>query len=325
MRNRRSYNRFDVHIVGEFRSLSNPAASFLGITRDFSCGGFSFESQLSDLTPGDTLALKFKHPDHDLIVATQGEIVWKRETEKFICLMGIKFRDVSDSFKNKMLNMLAAVGEAPVNFIPSITDKVNEIISTAETGQASNIGKVHTEAVRGSNTALLILISVTAAAVMFLSLPARLDNLINRVTTSNENSVDPRSVQENINYHPGPLSEHDPLDRPVKDTSYKPSQGTGIAAPVRDITEQRVLSPMDNEADDNSAFIIQVGSWKNPDYARETLDHLIELFPDTYMVIEKGFHVIRIPGLATKTDGDRIIKELEDKYNLRPLLVLNRK
>jgi len=323
--NRRSYNRFDVHIVGEFKSLAQPALSFLGITRDFSFGGISFESHFSDLCPGDNLELKFKDPAHDLVVSTHGEIVWKRNTEKFICLMGIKFRDISDVFKSRMLKIISAAGNVPVNFLLSGADTANEKIRAAETEEGNDDHTVYAKTVRGNNTGMSIVIAAASAAVLFFSLPAQLENPINGVTTPHTDSIELRSYQGNEKNSPVSVTDNDPLNRPAEKTSHKPSQETGMAVPDSTQTEQRGLSHRDNAATVNSSFIIQVGSWKNPDYAREALDNLMEYYPDTYLVAEKGFHVIRIPGIMTKTDGEQIIKEIEDTYNLIPLLVFIKK
>lgn len=324
-RNRRSFNRFDVHIVGEFKSLSKPSVSFLGITRDVSCGGFSFESQFSDLGPGDSLALKFKHPDSELVISTQGIIVWKRNSEKFICLMGIKFRDISDAVNSRILKILSAVCDVPVDFLLSGADTGIEKIMTAEIGQVDYNEAACTETDRGNNKSLSILIAVTAAAVLIFSLPAQLDNLIKGVATPEPDSVKLTYDQHNKENQLLSRADNAALNGLLKEASYKSSQEAGMAVPVKYEAEQPGLSTTDIAGADNAGFYIQVGSWKNPDYARETLDQLIQYYPDAYIVVEKEFHVIRIPGIMTKTEGDLIIKEIEDKYNLRPLLALNRK
>jgi hypothetical protein len=324
-RNRRSHNRVEVHIVGQFKPLSKPAVPFLGITRDFSCGGFSFESQFSDLGPGDSLALKFKHPDSELVVSTQGIIVWKRNTEKFICLMGIKFRDISDAASSRILKILSAVCDVPVDFLLSGADTGIDKIRTAEIAQADYNEAACTESARGNNKSLSILIAVTAAAVLIFSLPAQLDNLIKGIATPEPDSVKLTYYQHNKENPLLSQTNNVTLNGLVKEASYKSSHEASMFEPVQYESGQPGLSPTDISGADNAGFYIQVGSWKNPDYARETLDQLIENYPDSYIVVEKEFHVIRIPDIMTKTEGDRIIKDIEDKYNLRPLLALKRK
>lgn len=324
-RNRRSHNRFEVHIVGQFKPLSKPAVPFLGITRDFSFGGFSFESQFFDLGPGDSLTLKFKHPKSDLVVSTQGIIVWKRTTEKFICLMGIKFRDISDAVNSRILNILSAVCDVPDDCLLSGADTGIEKKRTEEIGQVAFNDAASTKTDRVNNKSLSILIAVTAAAVLIFSLPAQLDNLIKGAATPEPDSVKRTYDQHNKENQLLFRADNAEINGLVKEASYKSSQEASMAVPVKYETGQPGLSTTGIAGADNAGFYIQVGSWKNPDYAREALDRLIENYPDSYIVVENNFHVIRIPDIMTKTEGTRIIKDIADKYSLRPLLALKRK
>ena len=328
-RNRRSSNRFDVHIVGEFQSLSMPAMSFLGITRDFSCGGFSIESQCSELAPGDNLAFTFKHPERDVVVSTEGEIVWKQTADKFICLMGIKFRDISESVKSGILKILSAAGDVPVDFFLSYADTgadpKSEIVLAEETGQEHKHDAAYTETDRGNKKNVSTIIAVTAAIVLSFSLPAPLDDMSKGVSTPELESVTSISGQDDEENPLLSLADNSPLHGLVQGPAYKSSPHTDVAVLVKDEAAQPGLTPTDSAGPDTTGFYIQVGSWKNPDYAHETRDQLIEFYPDAYIVVEKGFHVIRIPGIMTKTEGNGIIKDIESKYKLTPLLFLTRK
>ena len=53
--NKRASERFEFFIVVEFKPVEDQPEPYLGITRDLSKEGFSFESKDFDLEPGETL------------------------------------------------------------------------------------------------------------------------------------------------------------------------------------------------------------------------------------------------------------------------------
>jgi hypothetical protein len=318
-RNRRSDNRFEVHIVGQFKPLSKPAVSFLGITRDFSCGGFSFESQTPDLGPGDILSFRFKHPKSDIVVSTQGEIVWKRNAERFTCLMGIKFRDISASVKSSILKIMSAAGDVPVSLFLPGDDTESKKIKAAEPDQISAAASAHTEMTRGNKKRIATIIAVTGAIVLCFLLTAQFDNLIKVITGPEPDSAKTTSLRKNEYNQSLSHADKDRRESLIKEVSYQ----SGSDVLTTDKAGQS--GPSSADIDSPTEFYVQVGTWKNPDYALETRDRLIEYYPAAYIIVEKDFHVIRIPGIMTKTEGDKIIKEIENTYNLRPLLSLKRK
>ncbi len=115
---KRAFERFDFFVVLEFKPFSEQAGSFLGITRNFSSDGFSFESQDFDLGSGGTLECRFKQPESGLMVSVPGEIVWKESFNKLHCLYGIKFREIGEDVKNKILKIMSFAGEVPAYFWP---------------------------------------------------------------------------------------------------------------------------------------------------------------------------------------------------------------
>ena len=114
----RSFKRFNLFIVVEFRPLDGRAEPFWGITRNFSDEGFSFESQEFSIENGGLLECIFKKPESDLTVSIPGKIVWKEEADKFQCLTGIKFQDLNEERKDKLLAIMSAAGELPSDFFP---------------------------------------------------------------------------------------------------------------------------------------------------------------------------------------------------------------
>lgn len=88
---------------------------------------------------------------------------------------------------------------------------------------------------------------------------------------------------------------------------------------VRPVTPPPALSPV--RANSGKEYFIQAGAWKNPAYAKEMLTKLKKRYPDTYMIDENGFHKIRIPGIRSETEGNKIIRAIQETFMITPLLV----
>jgi hypothetical protein len=69
-------------------------------------------------------------------------------------------------------------------------------------------------------------------------------------------------------------------------------------------------------------YYIQVGSWKNLNYAEEQLIKLKEMYPDVELVRHNNFYKVRILGVMSKQQGAVISKNIEKKFNVKSLLVL---
>ena len=72
--------------------------------------------------------------------------------------------------------------------------------------------------------------------------------------------------------------------------------------------------------DGNDMYEIQVGSWRNVNFANKIFRKLIKLYPDTILIENNDLNKIMIPGIRTKKEGQRIIGEIETAFNLTPLL-----
>jgi cell division septation protein DedD len=115
MPNRRTFQRFDIITVLEFKLLTAIAGTFAAITRNFSYEGFCLETQCVTFEPGDRLEVSLRHPHSDLAVSVPAYVVWKRNADKFACLMGIKLTETELDTKLRMLEIMSAAGEVPVD------------------------------------------------------------------------------------------------------------------------------------------------------------------------------------------------------------------
>jgi len=115
MSEQRTFQRFDIITVMEFRLLTALSGVFAGITRNFSYEGFCLETQCVAFEPGDSLEVKIRHPHKDLSVTVPASVVWKKAADKFACLMGIKLKETGLDTKLKMMEIMSAAGDVPVD------------------------------------------------------------------------------------------------------------------------------------------------------------------------------------------------------------------
>lgn len=104
---RRRYNRFNIFLIVDIESLYDDRPYFLGLTRNISYDGFTFESQNYDLNPGDILQFTLKHPHRDISVKVNGRLVWKNETG-FECITGVRFINLDDSTKSRIFELISS-------------------------------------------------------------------------------------------------------------------------------------------------------------------------------------------------------------------------
>jgi len=71
----------------------------------------------------------------------------------------------------------------------------------------------------------------------------------------------------------------------------------------------------------NAEYYIQVGAWKYPRHARRTLAKLRQYYPEAYITEINYFHKIRIPEIQNNDQAADISKDIEEKFNLKPLIV----
>lgn len=132
MPNRRTFQRFDIITVLEFNLMTAIAGTFAGITRNFSYEGFCVETQCVSFEQGDSMEIRLRHPHSDLTVSLPAYVVWKRTADKFAYLMGIKLKETELDTRLKMLEIMSAAGDLPVDsFLSEGSDEGIEHEKTA--------------------------------------------------------------------------------------------------------------------------------------------------------------------------------------------------
>ena len=72
-------------------------------------------------------------------------------------------------------------------------------------------------------------------------------------------------------------------------------------------------------------YFIQVGAWENPDLANKALLELKQDYPETYRFFKNNLQIIIIPDIPTKSRADTMSKEIENKFDLKPLIAIMHK
>jgi outer membrane protein TolC len=71
----------------------------------------------------------------------------------------------------------------------------------------------------------------------------------------------------------------------------------------------------------NRTYIVQVGAFRNAENARQLLNKLTAYYPNAHIVASDNFNKVRIPGVNSKSQGVRILKELKERFKLEAVLL----
>lgn len=113
---RRKLKRFDVIHVIEIKLLHKTNACLLGLTRNFSCEGLSFELLNTDFELKESIEFNLKYPQRKLYVSFVGDAVWKKRFNNKL-LAGIKIREMDKENNNKLIEIISAIRNIPVDLI----------------------------------------------------------------------------------------------------------------------------------------------------------------------------------------------------------------
>jgi outer membrane protein OmpA-like peptidoglycan-associated protein len=112
---RRKFNRDDIFLIVNFRQLKESHEYSYGITDNLSQEGIKLESQNHVHKPGELLNIELKHPQTELSVSIEGEIVWKRHGW-YKSETGIRFRKKEGNTNNDAFQLISNLTKIPVNF-----------------------------------------------------------------------------------------------------------------------------------------------------------------------------------------------------------------
>ncbi len=151
---RRKAKRLEIFLMVDIQSTGEKINYYLGMTKNLSADGFSFESQNYDIKIGALLELELKDTDDDFYVHTIGKIVWKKATDHE-CLLGVKFqgleKEAADSIRVMTGDVEKVNDEIPVHASASSTEAEEMEVEEASDQQdgviSSSLNQVLSESV----------------------------------------------------------------------------------------------------------------------------------------------------------------------------------
>ncbi len=82
--------------------------------------------------------------------------------------------------------------------------------------------------------------------------------------------------------------------------------------------EQSLVIESETGNDEN---YVQVGAWKNHNYAQHLLVKIKKYYPKAYIVVHNDIYKIRIPDVLTKKQGAILSTDIENKFNIKPIFI----
>ena len=77
----------------------------------------------------------------------------------------------------------------------------------------------------------------------------------------------------------------------------------------------------DAMSDMNNKFIVQVGAFRNNAYAKDMIEKLKERYFHAYIEKTDRLHIVRIGGIKSKEQGNRLMLDIGNAFNIKPYLV----
>lgn len=340
----RLFKRFDISTVVEYKPLNGSSESAcFGVMKNFSYGGFGLETQHVDLEPGEELEFNLRHAGSGLYVADKGKVVWKDKGNKFEYMMGVKFGEMDIENRMRMLEIVAAAGDIPVDFLLLEGD--------AENGSIKKEEVIIGEPVNDVSDSEKNVEAVNESAQQAPPIPETHElDALREETNKADNDVSADEVQKNrkwayvlaavfITLISGYVLSMmlEGRNRGLQEKISNPEEladrkDIEIKSPITimdgfgsDDKAENVQKTLDKiSATGNKEYFVQVGAWSNPDNAKAMLERVKKHYPDAYILNENKLRKLRIPGIISESRGNQIVSDIEKKFKLKPLLVLKK-
>ena len=177
---KRQKNRFLLNLIVEFRPYQRSSDFTLGIMRNISEEGFSFEAEISGLSKGDMIEFRLKHPKSEAFASGLGTVIWT-EGESYDSHIGIQFHELSAADKDTLTKLYSIdreghagqfqiMGSSEEGMTPEISTTVSSgAVSPAN--EASSVSKrpqtiVFTPKARQKNKVSFKPLAVTFAVIL---------------------------------------------------------------------------------------------------------------------------------------------------------------
>ena len=307
----RQFNRYDAILIAEARPFQKTQEYSVGITSNLSQDGFCFESQSLDPNPAEILEFKLTHPDSDLSVSALGEMVWKKEAW-FHRKMGIKFSELEQAAKEKLLE-LVYTGRKHTELSTHGKESQNKELLKNKRQVTDDIAPTMVAKQKYKRSKSLSYIPLVVFLLVFslIALPFISANIRQGLITfisATESIFSQGNDKRMIN-----ISTDDNF---IKDVSKQE-----LVEPMQSKQTSTESGQLNEVSTGNNEYYVQVGTWRNFNYAEMTLSKIRPYYPNAYIVKQNDFKIIRIPGVLNKKQGAIVSNDIEKKFNLKPMIV----
>jgi cell division septation protein DedD len=297
----------------------------LGMTNNISCEGLSFTFQNFALEPGQRLQFKLKQPRTNVMISFLGDIIWQEQKDiKYAA--GVKLYDVNKKNKKVMLKVISDSCNIPVNSLLDSNDTVkllsDELISRIPNRYRSKFSGLYRTS----------LIFATTATVLFI--PAVIENFkdgsnkpitqsIKSMAITNTNKMKDVSKIKNgqtNDRNTQTVNNSVPLQTVKNSNLYEVLEKNNPSA-IKEKEPDIKLPVNIKDLTGGNKFFIQVASFKDADIAHGILSELKQDYPAAYIFPQNDFYKVRIPDIKTSEQGYAFLKDIEMKFNLKPILV----
>jgi hypothetical protein len=308
----RQFKRYDAILIAEARPFQKKREYSTGITSNFSQDGFCFESQSLNPKPSEIMEFKLKHPESDLSVSALGEMVWKKEAW-FNRKMGIKFREIEQATKRQLLDIVSTGRKQTKLFIHGKESQNNKLLKNKR--QVTN-NMTPTMVARQKNKRKKSLsykpLVVFLVVFSLIALPLVYENITQGLTTliSTTKSIFSQGNDERM------------INIPTNNNLIKNVSKKRLVKPMQTEQKSTESGQLNEVSTGNNEYYVQVGTWKNFNYAAITLSKVKQYYSNAYIIKQNDFIKIRIPDVLTKKQGAVVLNDIEKKFNLKPIIVL---
>ena len=298
---RRKFKRLDIFHVIEIKSYT----TLLGLIRNFSYQGFSFEMDSVDHLQKENIEFKLKHPQSNLSVSLLGDLVWeKRVANKFYA--GIKLRKIDKEIKDKWIEILCAIKNIPIDWFND--GKKSEILMSERKEEKSEVQireksvsetseKNKIKLIRNSIIGLSISFFILLGIITFKSLRIPISNTYYQTTPK---ELDPRehlAKPENIIKKPvirqvdSSIEDKDELSNTKKETQVLDNKSVIQKRPVNTQDVERKLNgevKVDDQYASRLVYTIQIESLPKISDAQKQFNFILR------SINEKNLNMLRI-------------------------------
>jgi len=302
----------NTHKYAEASLLKKTHKYSVGITSNFSQDGICFESQSLNPKPMEILEFKLKHPQSDLSFSALGEIVWKKET-RYGHKMGIKFSEIEQATKGKLLELIST--DRKYTELSIHNKKIpNKDLPTFENEATDNLDPTMMARQKNKRKKRFSYMSLVVFFLVFflMTVPFVSENIRREFRTFISTGKSMFS-QDNDKRMVNVTTD----DKHIKDLSKQE-----LIEPVQAEQKLTEAGQRNEVSAGNNQSYVQVGAWKNLNYAETALSKIKQYYPDAYIFEQNDFYKIRIPGILTKKQGAIVSNDIEKKFDLKPMLVL---